>query len=168
SATAQRPLTIIVHPDPGAASADPVIVTTTLNDAVEGLPYSQYLFADGGTPPYTWSVSTGSLPAGLTLDPATGLVSGTPTAPGTVGFIVTVTDADGGSDEQSLSILVEAAPPSGDDDEEEDDGPAPCGFVNPPSGTGLHILVLTGTCQIAELPQGTSYWAAVNGRLIGF
>ena len=61
-----------------AFTAVPAVLTSgTLPDATEGQPYSQALQATGGTAPYTWAVVSGSLPAGLTLDPATGVISGT-------------------------------------------------------------------------------------------
>jgi hypothetical protein len=50
------------------------------------------LAATGGTTPYTWSLSSGTLPAGLTLS-AAGVISGTPTTPGTYTITVKVTDA---------------------------------------------------------------------------
>jgi hypothetical protein len=53
-------------------------------DATLGVAYSFFLTASGGTPPYIYSVWTGSLPAGISLNPSTGEVSGTPTA--TVSF----------------------------------------------------------------------------------
>ncbi len=49
--------------------------------------------AVGGKPPYRWAVSSGALPAGVAFDSATGQLSGSPTAPGTFTFGVTVTDA---------------------------------------------------------------------------
>lgn len=55
-------------------------------------PYSQTLAAAGGTPPYTWALSAGALPAGLTVTPA-GAITGTPTAAGTFQFTVTVADS---------------------------------------------------------------------------
>ena len=57
-----------------------------------GILYSQTLSATGGQPPYSWSVVAGSLPAGLALAPSTGVLSGTPSATGTVNFTVQVSD----------------------------------------------------------------------------
>ena len=47
----------------------------------------------GGTPPYTFSVASGILPAGLTLNSSTGAITGTPTSPGT--FSIQATDSTG-------------------------------------------------------------------------
>ena len=58
-----------------------------------GLPYASSLAASGGTPAYTYSISSGSLPAGLTLNPTTGAITGTPTTAGTFTFTATVTDS---------------------------------------------------------------------------
>jgi len=55
--------------------------------------YSEILAASGGFPPYTWALTTGALPLGITLDPATGIISGTTTASGTFNFVVTATDS---------------------------------------------------------------------------
>ncbi|HEX4094086.1 MAG TPA: fibronectin type III domain-containing protein [Trebonia sp.] len=82
--------------------------------------YSDQLTATGGTGALTWSVSSGSLPPGLTLNPSTGLLSGTPTTAGSYAFTVKVTDAAGGSATQATSVTIAAvptlanpAPPSG-------------------------------------------------------
>ena len=86
AATAAATLTIAV--------TEPLKVTTTsLPGAIAGVPYSATLAASGGAAPYTWSLNSGSLPAGLTLDPSTGTITGTPAAPGTSTFTVTVTDS---------------------------------------------------------------------------
>jgi putative Ig domain-containing protein len=63
-------------------------LTITLGQA---LPASTQFTATGGTAPYTWSAT--ALPTGLTLDATTGVLSGTPTAPGTFAINVTVKDA---------------------------------------------------------------------------
>ena len=69
--------------------------------------YGYTLTETGGTSPFTWSVSSGSLPAGISLSPA-GVLSGTPTATGTSSFTVKVTDANGQSATQATSITVAA------------------------------------------------------------
>ena len=86
----------------------PNITTTSLPDTVVGIAYSVTLEAAGGNGDYTWSVLSGSLPAGLTLS-ATGTISGTPTAIGNFTFTVNVTDGHL-SDSQSLSIKVTPRP----------------------------------------------------------
>jgi hypothetical protein len=60
-----------------------------------GTAYSSSVTAAGGLPPYTFVVTSGSLPAGLTLNLSTGLISGTPSASGLFSFDITVTDATG-------------------------------------------------------------------------
>jgi hypothetical protein len=72
------------------------VTTTSLAAGVVGTLYSQTLQATGGVTPYSWSVTTGSLPAGLSLNASTGAITGTPTGSqvGTISFTVTVTDAE--------------------------------------------------------------------------
>ena len=91
--------------------APPSITTTTLPAGTLGQSYNQMLQAIGGTGVRIWSISAGSLPVGLNLDGATGVISGTPTVPGTASFTVRVQDAAGQSDEQPLSILINALNP---------------------------------------------------------
>lgn len=69
------------------------ILPVTLPDATLSTPYAQALTETGGTPPETWAVTGGSLPPGMTLNPATGLLSGTPTSSGVFVFVVTMTDS---------------------------------------------------------------------------
>ena len=89
--------------------ADQLTITTpSLPEGVVGQSYSQTLDASGGTPPYTWSVASGSLPPGLTLSSAGGVVSGTPTSSGTYSFTAQVTDG-AQTATKSLSITVAAA-----------------------------------------------------------
>ncbi len=58
-----------------------------------GVPYEGYSVVTGGIPPYTWNISSGSLPPGLTLDSSTGRLSGTPNAEGYFVFTLEVTDS---------------------------------------------------------------------------
>lgn len=89
------------------------IDTTSLPDGTVGVPYSAFLSASGGTPPYTWSIVSGSLPPGLTLNPSTGQISGIPTTAGTFFFTVQVRDSLGRTAQRPLSIRLfpSARPP---------------------------------------------------------
>lgn len=65
----------------------------TLPDSAPGATYDQTVTASGGTAPYTYAVTSGALPDGLTLSPG-GALSGTPTASGSFTFTITTTDAN--------------------------------------------------------------------------
>ncbi|MEQ1747971.1 MAG: putative Ig domain-containing protein [Prosthecobacter sp.] len=84
----------------------PVISTPSLlATGLTNIVYSVNLAASGGTTPYTWSLSSGTLPAGLSLNSA-GVLSGTPTAPGTSNFIVQVQDDNGFTDTETYSVTM--------------------------------------------------------------
>jgi hypothetical protein len=86
-----------------------IVDTITLPDGVVGVQYSATLAASGGTPPYTWSISSGSaLPSWAALSTG-GVISGTPNAAGGSGFLVAVTDSSSRVATQSLSIAVNPA-----------------------------------------------------------
>ena len=73
-------------------SVQPLSITTaSLSDATQNSNYSQTLSATGGTTPHTWTVSSGSLPAGLAISGST--ISGKPTTTGTSTFTVKVEDS---------------------------------------------------------------------------
>lgn len=86
-------------------------LTTSLADAKEGERYSDVIRASGGTSPYSYSIFSGSLPSGLSLNSSTGFVLGTPDkgSAGSYSFTVQVTDGSSPplSGEQSFSINVE-------------------------------------------------------------
>ncbi|MGD9732996.1 MAG: putative Ig domain-containing protein [Desulfamplus sp.] len=69
------------------------ITSTTLAPAETGKAYNQRVKINGGTYPYKYSIASGSLPSGLTINSATGNISGTPTSNGSFTFSVSVRDA---------------------------------------------------------------------------
>ena len=101
--SASKALSITVAPPPVT------VTTASLPGGTVGTAYSQTLTASGGAGGYTWAVSSGTLPAGLSLG-ASGTISGTPTTAGTASFTVTVTDSSKGSASKALSIAVTAPP----------------------------------------------------------
>jgi subtilisin family serine protease len=85
-------------------NANPTITTTSLPGGTVGTAYSQTLSV-AGTAPITWSISSGSLPTGLSLNSSTGAISGTPTTAGTYNFTVYAQNPVG-YDTKSLSIAI--------------------------------------------------------------
>jgi large repetitive protein len=81
----------------------------SLPNAVVGTAYSQAISATGGNGSYTYAVTAGALPAGLSLNAASGLLSGTPTTAATSNFTVTATDGLGATGARAYSIQVFAA-----------------------------------------------------------
>ena len=95
------------------ASSSLQFSTSSLPAGQVGANYSTTVQATGGTTPYHWSISSGSLPAGLTLSATTGAISGTPTASGSSTFTVKVTDSTSPTAQtatKSLTLTVAAAP----------------------------------------------------------
>jgi hypothetical protein len=81
------------------------VTSTSLPNGAAGTAYAATLSAAGGTPPYSWSVATGSLPTGLVLN-ASGALSGTPTTSGVSIFTVQATDAAHNQASKTLSISI--------------------------------------------------------------
>ena len=106
SATSSKTFTLAVN---AALTTTQVIPsrTGTVNTAI---PAFTPVTAAGGVPPYTFALSGGTLPTGLTLNTATGSISGTPTATlGTTTFTVTVTDAASITSSKTFSLTVNPA-----------------------------------------------------------
>jgi len=98
------------------APQPPQVTTQFLPGGVSGNSYGVTLAATGGLPPYSWSISSGSLPQGLSLNPATGEISGTLAGPpGTSDFSAKVTDSDmpplSGSAPLSISVIAPGSSP---------------------------------------------------------
>jgi hypothetical protein len=88
-----------------------VIATSSLSNGFVSIPYADGVTASGGTPPYTFSVASGAVPAGLTLN-GSGQISGTPSATGTSSFKVQVQDSSSPvqTATATLSIAIKAKP----------------------------------------------------------
>jgi large repetitive protein len=121
--------------------------------------YSDQLTVTGGTSPFTWSVSTGTLPPGLTLGASTGLLSGTPTTAGSFTFTVKVTDHAGLSDTEPVTLTIISGPS--------------LSFPAPPAGWTRTVysdtLTVSGgtspyawTVSAGSLPAGISLSASGN------
>ncbi|WP_295888562.1 S8 family serine peptidase [uncultured Thiohalocapsa sp.] len=87
-------------------NADVAIRAEALPTGYVRQPYLKVLAAVGGTLPYTWTVTGGSLPQGLSLDASTGEVVGTPTQSGQFAFTATVHDGTGDTSSQAFSVTV--------------------------------------------------------------
>lgn len=98
SLTIVAPTTVTIAPASGALAA-----------ATAGSAWSQTLSATGGSAPYTWTAH--GLPAGITLNAATGALSGTPTTAGSFTFSVTVKEAGNVSATTSYTLVVGAVTP---------------------------------------------------------
>ena len=74
-----------------------------------GVAYNQTVSASGGVAPYTYSVSGGSLPAGLALNPSTGAITGTPTTSGPATFTIRAADSAGNFGSQTYTVNIGTA-----------------------------------------------------------
>ena len=115
-------------------AAAPLLITTSspLPSAELANPFYVLLDATGGTPPYRWSLSSGSLPPGLNLSSTDGVINGTPTARGSFNFTIRVSDSaqPPATDSKPLSLAV--------------------GMASPPA---MRITGLEATTEPAKQPQ---------------
>ncbi|PWM01701.1 MAG: hypothetical protein DBY06_05115 [Clostridiales bacterium] len=131
-----------IFPAPAQA---PSITTTSLSGGKVGEAYGQTLAATG-TAPITWSIDSGSLPAGLALSGNT--ISGTPATAGTFTFTVKATNS-AGSDTKELSIVIQAASVGPNPDPNPNPNPDP-NFNQPP------VIIIPTTDQNVSASVGNT------------
>ena len=103
------PEDIVVNGSAGSLS----ITSPSLPGGTISTPYYALLTANGGITPYTWSITSGSLPAGLSLNPSSGLVSGVPGAAGLSSMTVQVKDADNNMASQVVTLNINTGDANG-------------------------------------------------------
>jgi hypothetical protein len=121
--------------EPAAPPPAALAITCNLPAPTEGSAYSGSCSATGGTAPYTYSVASGTLPAGLTLNPASGAVTGTPTmdSPASATFKV----SDSGTPQQSATSALQ--------------------------NFAVAAPALTLTCQLPQAYSGVAYSGSCTG-----
>jgi hypothetical protein len=144
------------------------IPTSALSSAQVNAAYSAGIIAQGGVAPYTWSLSSGSLPNGLTLDPSTGVIAGSVSQAGAFNFTAEVTDASAHTVTQQLTLDV-AASRSGNFDGPAElprttvqsslaDTPAPGTTINVAAGTNLQSALNNANCgDTIQLQAGATF-----------
>ena len=145
---ASQNLSLTVNSSAGTLSiTSPMQVTGTVNT-----PFNSLLTANGGVTPYSWNVSTGTLPTGLSLSASTGLISGVPGAAGLSEIFVTVTDSQGNHSTQQVNISVNTGDANG-------------------TLNGMYAFTFSGYSydrgQLNNLVAVGSFTADGNGNIIG-
>ena len=105
--TRQHGDVITINVSRGPEAIRPIIIAAQLPNGMVGTAYNRSLSATG-TAPITWSISSGTLPNGLSLNATTGAITGTPTVVGTFNFTVQASNS-AGNDSRQMSIVINQA-----------------------------------------------------------
>jgi hypothetical protein len=137
----------------------PPSISGTLPAGIQYKPYKAAMTATGGTPPYSWSAP--NLPSWLSIDPVTGMISGTPSSAGTfTGFTITITDSANLQSSASPSLVINP--------------PASCSGSNAPiSGVNKFWLDVNGGLSgggqsvVYASQQNTTFTSGTTTFLVG-
>ena len=140
----------------GGGSAADFAVSTAADFGVVDNSYTSTLAVTGGTGPFTWTLFGGVLPAGLSLNAGTGVVSGTPTAVENPTAVFTVTDSTG---KTAIGSVLFAVHPRTDRASVTGSGTAGSGASSAPSMNSDGSLV-------TFVSQSTNFVAGVSGSQI--
>jgi hypothetical protein len=152
STTASASLTLKVLDD--ANASQPITISTAaLPSAVDGIPYSFTLAATGGVPPYSWEISSGSLPAGFMLTAASGIITGITNQAGVFTFQADVIDSSGTGAAGAFSLAAIA-------------GSSRTGPVGSAELFGLHIQSLASPWPAIGF-GAVRMWSNINGARWG-
>jgi hypothetical protein len=151
--------TIVVGP---SSSGGPPAITTSspLPPGSVGVAYSESLSATGGTGSYSnWMVTAGSLPAGLSLSPASGVISGIPlTISGAFNFMVSVRDTAGNTGSATLQLAIQPAASAA--------SPAPIGgFAQIASGAGWQTTMTLINLSAATVNGQVTFYGAAGSAM---
>jgi hypothetical protein len=147
------------------AAAQLVITTSTLSSGTSGASYSTTLSANGGTPGYAWSITSGSLPAGLSLGAISGVISGTPLGAGTSSFTIEVTDD--GSPAQTKSATESIAISAGSPPPPPPPPGAPNLYLYPQAPVAPQGSYQTVTAVVTGTNDKTVSWTTDGGMIVG-
>lgn len=140
------------------------IVTTEMHWGYLQQPYQGEFKAQGGTLPYAWQISSGALPAGLSLNSSTGVISGDPISGGQFSVTVTATDAFRNSVSKSFSFQISRL--------SLDQYGGLMNLRSPEGGTGHFRVEKFGNRWLFVTPAGhgffmTGVWGVAFGAYVG-
>jgi hypothetical protein len=135
-------------------------VTKTLPPGTVGSSYSNQIDQDGATLPLTWTITAGALPPGLSIGTNSGMVSGTPTAPGSYTFTAQVTDSASPPNVTSLQFMLNVADAQYGDLIVVDGSPS----ANPLAGTLFRVTPTGASGTIAAISTGQPTGVAVDAN----
>ncbi|MEU7803584.1 fibronectin type III domain-containing protein [Micromonospora arborensis] len=149
--------------DAVTANQSPTLLFNHPEEATVGIAYVATLNVTHGVPPYTWSVDSGTLPPGISLNPVTNGLSGVPTTAGSYPVVIRVNDSNGQTGTRLLTLVVNKAPVLSFP-------PPPLGEVSAPYAEQLNVIggtaPFTWSLAAGALPPGLTL-APDSGLLSG-